>query len=295
MCCFPRWLAERIADLVGWFSDLPGPVKTILTIFAGLVGTLSLLGGGFLLLAPRIQAATDLMLRWGASHRVAFGAMISAGQLAGLAAGFAAVGAAIWAINEATIESGTGIGEMTEALLALNQGRSLAAIDELIEKRDRLADRNLWADVATSIFNFGSSMLDLRHDAGELSNEIESVDTALAQLVQGGNSDQAAQAVENLGAQLGLSGDELDRWVERNLPGYLDALAQMRTDNELAGDSADEMSAEMKQQADAVEAAEDALKEYADQLKAMTDPVGALRAAKRGRCADSLQRGRNSN
>lgn len=272
-------LAEGIADLAGWFSDLPGPVKTIATILAGLTGAMSLLGGAFLLLAPKIAAARDLMLQWGASHRVAFGAMISAGQLAGLAAGFVAVIGAIELLHQATVEAGTGIGEMTEALLNLRKGRTDEAIDRLIEKRDRLADRQLWADIVGGL----GGVLELRHDADELANELESVDTALAGMVQGGSIDAADESVRRLAEAYGVSGDRIDEWVKQKFPGYVDALAKARSDNELTAESMEPVDQGLVDLAtqfgltgeDAEKAAQEMLDAWGDASIEFVDFIGA--------------------
>lgn len=230
-------LAEGAASILRAFGDLPGPIKTVVTILAALVGTASLAGGAFLLLAPRIAAArAEMQLLAPAGSRAA-GALGALGRAAGVAGAVVAVVGVLEMLHQASVEAGASVGEMTEALLALRRGDVTEAIDTLIEKRDKLADRSLWAAIATNLTSFGSGMAGVRHDADEFANEIESVDSALVSMVQSGDVDAAEQSVAALGAQLGLSGAELDAWVERNLPQYLDALAGMRADNELTAES----------------------------------------------------------
>jgi len=54
-------LASMVSGVLTTFSDLPGPVKAAVAVFGALVGVAGLVGGSFLLLAPRISHARDLM------------------------------------------------------------------------------------------------------------------------------------------------------------------------------------------------------------------------------------------
>lgn len=272
-------LAEGVADVVGWFTDLPGPVKAAVTLFAGLLGVVSAVGGALLLLAPRIAAARAEMQLLAATRPGVAGAIGALGKAAGIAGGLLFFVGVLESLHRASVDAGTGVGEMTDALLRLRQGEVTGAIDTLIEKRDKLADRALWIDIISGL----GGVFGLRHDADEFRNEIESVDNALISLVQGGNVDEARSAVEALGRELGLSGDQLDRWVERNLPGYQDALAQVRADNELTAESIDPMDQALADLAtrfgltgeDAAKAAQEMLDAWAEASTEFIDILGA--------------------
>ena len=54
-------LVEGVADLVSWFSQLPEPVQTAGVVVAGLASALGILGGGALILIPRIVAVIDAL------------------------------------------------------------------------------------------------------------------------------------------------------------------------------------------------------------------------------------------
>jgi TP901 family phage tail tape measure protein len=56
-----RSAAGSVKSLADGFAGLSGPARTIVTVVVGLGGAIALLGGGFLLLAPRIVAARKLM------------------------------------------------------------------------------------------------------------------------------------------------------------------------------------------------------------------------------------------
>lgn len=265
-------LAGHVGTLADAFGDLPEGVDIAVASILGIGGAASVAGGALLLLLPRIAETRAAMQTLGLTTGRTGTALRGLGRAAGAGMGLLAVVGVLEALHQASVEAGTGIGEMTESLLRLRQGEVTDAIDSLIEKRDKLADRNMWLDIASGL----SGVFARRHDADEFSNEIDSVDQALAGLVQGGNIEDARDSVEALGERLGLSGDELDRWVERNLPEYQDALARTRAEQMTTGDSTDDLAGDFEEQKTAAEEAQDALQNYRDELRAMTDPVFGL-------------------
>ena len=54
-------LVEGVTDMVSWFSQLPEPVQTAGVVVAGLASALGILGGGALILIPRIVAVIDAL------------------------------------------------------------------------------------------------------------------------------------------------------------------------------------------------------------------------------------------
>jgi len=69
------WVADRFADVAEWLSNLPAPVQILVAAIGGLVAIAAILGGGFLLLYPRI-----VQVRLGFEHL----AMSSPGAAAAL-------------------------------------------------------------------------------------------------------------------------------------------------------------------------------------------------------------------
>jgi len=70
-------LADKIRGLVLVIQNLPGPVKSALGVFGALVGTLSLVGGGALLLGPKLaslRSTASAMTRSASSMNRALGA-----------------------------------------------------------------------------------------------------------------------------------------------------------------------------------------------------------------------------
>src|SRR3546814_4294622 len=99
----------RISD---WSSDvcssdlLPGPVKTIATILGGLAGTASLAAGGFLLLAPRIKDASEILSRLAKSSPAAATGLSKLSTVGKHAAGFAVLKAGVVALTAALSDAG---------------------------------------------------------------------------------------------------------------------------------------------------------------------------------------------
>lgn len=275
-------IAGAVGGLANAFGELPDGVDTAAAALLGVAGMGSLALGSLALLAPRVVEMKRSMEALGLTTGRTGKAMRGLGRAAGIGSSLLVVAGVLEAIHQASVDAGTGIGEMTEALLRLRRGEVTEAIDTLIEKQERIADRSTWQDAALGL----AGVFARRHDAEEFSNELESVDQALAGLVQGGDILAAREAVEALGERLGLSGDEVDRWVERSLPEYKDALAGTRAEQQLAEESTGEFAGALdvateavEEQKTATEIATERLQEYQDQLRAMTDPVFALENA----------------
>jgi TP901 family phage tail tape measure protein len=274
-------LAEGAADIARWFGDLSGPAKTVATILAGLVGTVSLLGGGLLLLAPRLAAARAEMQLLSVTAPKVHTALTGLAKAGGIVAGLLAVATAIQAIQQASREAPAGIGETTKALLALADGvesdlivKLQASVEEIRHQRERLQEaKSAWVEYKDSFA--GTDLDDIVDNTGELASQFEAIDTALAGLVSGGNAERADEIVRSLADSFGLERDEIDQLLAV-LPGYQDALAQASADQELAAGTSDELGTALSAQAEQAEAATTALKEYLDELRAATDPVFAV-------------------
>lgn len=64
-------MAEAVAELAGWFSDLPAPVQFALTTLAGIVGVSALVGGALMKVVPNIQSTIGGMRALGDSLGIA--------------------------------------------------------------------------------------------------------------------------------------------------------------------------------------------------------------------------------
>ncbi|HEY9371539.1 phage tail tape measure protein [Streptomyces sp.] len=192
-------LVEGAAGLFKWFSDLPDPIKAVATILAGLGGVTALAAGGFLLLAPRIQAASQLLSTIAVtSPGTARGLGLVATAAKGLSAalGFASiafvVAEALGGIGEAAADAAPSVTEATEALLKLGDGEINAKMQGLFDLLENDGKGSYEGTV-------------------ELLNSLDSVDKALAGMVASGAPEKAAESLRTFIDQVERqTGIELD-------------------------------------------------------------------------------------
>lgn len=278
-------LAEGAADILKVFGDLPGPIKAAGTIFAGLLGAVSLLGGGFLLLAPRIAAARGELRLLAARAPVAYGALTTLGRAAGIVGGLIAIAGAVAAIAQATKEAPPAIGETTKALVDLGRGVETDLIVQLVAAHTAMREAEAGAGVVAR--GFSSSAQQMSNASSEFERIAGSIDTALEQLVSGGNADEAQRIVNNLAEALGLTGGEMQELIDRHLPRYTDALDAADAQQKLTAESADQVDQQLVDLADqfgltgedAEKAAQEMLDAWASASTEFIDIMGAYNTA----------------
>jgi TP901 family phage tail tape measure protein len=277
-------VVETGTDLLRFFADLPGPIKTAATVLGTLLGTVALLGGGFLLLAPRLAAAHTLMLSLARTSPVLAGGLMTLGSAAAKLTMFGAVAAGVHALLEATREAAPSVGDATQALLNFDDASKRVALDQLIRQAteiQELGDRNWFDHAVAGIAGFGVANVEASRDAKEFNETIEAFDNALASMVQSGHIDQAAESAIVMANALGHTGDEADAFI-KGLPGYQDSLKQVANDNQLAAESAEPLDNALADLAvrfgltgdDAEKAAQDMLDSWAEASGEFVDILG---------------------
>lgn len=188
-------LAEGIADLVGWYTDLPEPAQTALTVLTGFIGVGALVAGAFMKLAPNIVSTITGLRDLRAATRRAEGPMT---QLETRARG---VGKAIGGIT--TVGAGLLIGkELIEAInTEARSGRP--DLEEyfniLATGGDLRGALNLGEDDGWSGSVFKNS--------GDLAKEHFGTVS-----VEAGNAKRAIEQLDNTSGLTGLTG-----WFSKNL------------------------------------------------------------------------------
>jgi TP901 family phage tail tape measure protein len=275
-------LAEGAADLLKWFSDLPGPLKTVATILAGLVGTVALLGGGFLLMAPRIAAARvelQLLSTTMPGLATAMRGFTLAIPVVGV---LLAVAAGIAAIAGASKEAAPPVSDATRALLNLATGVSDDLIADTVAAAEAMQHFGEMAEQSLTPEGAIAAMDELNRATGIYERNISSIDTAMAQLVSGGNADAAGRSIEAFAEVLGLEGKQIDELID-DLPQYKEALQEAENQQRLTAETVDPLQDALADLGtrfgltgdDAAKAAEDMLKAWED---AGGEFVGALGA-----------------
>ena len=263
-----RELVQGATALVNVFNSLPGPLQSAAT---GLLAITAVTGGGLWFGSKVIgtivdtrQALADL----GPSGAKAASALGAVGKAAlGLAALQVAV-AGIQAINEATQESLPGLEEMTSRLRDLGQGQTDALggeFDSLAASIDRI-DPNAAqkiGGIALGVLSFGQA--DGRH-ISEATAEIEALDSSLANLVNTGQADAAANALAALADSGILTYQELGR-LRNELPQYDEALIGAKNSAIAAGDANSDYAGATGEAGDAAGRSAAEVNELADAMR----------------------------
>ncbi|GIF08651.1 phage tail tape measure protein [Actinoplanes siamensis] len=298
-----RVLAKTANALVDQFADLPPVVGGSVTVLAGLAGGAALLAAGWV--KARRGTATFLEELRGtgpAGTRAATGLQKVTGAAGKAAAAFTALQVASMVVGEFQSKlnpqaealanslgtfatSGQTAGEMSRLL-----GGDLSKLDGQFQILADSAGKATWARGLQS--GLESLIPGLDGTDGSLARTRERVtalDQALAQMVQGGQTDQAKKAFAGLAGQLAVNGVSMDEF-KKQFPQYAAAMQVANTTTsdataktgELAGALGEGVGAqkEYASAADASAAAvrgeRSALEQLSDQLKAETDPVFGL-------------------
>ncbi len=266
-------LAEGLADVTTWLANLPDPVRIALTSLGGLTSVTALAAGGFLLIFPRIM---ETVKGFRTLQRImppvanglkgfAKGGLIVGGVLAGLAA----ISKGLESITVASV----GIGEVTGALIDLANGADIAStslagftnyngLDRFLsggQSIGSIADAFARLNTASSgLPKVQTALADFLHVTGATQGDlvqareaVESIDKALASMVQSGATEQAAAAVERLGISAADARDYL--------PGYQDALAGVENQSRLTTEATTGLTAAQEEEAAAQQRSAEAL------------------------------------
>lgn len=242
---------NRLADLLRMFQALPGPVKnTFGAIWAG-SGLALLAIGSIIKLSGSLMDLHDTYRKLQTSAPAAFDAVKGA-------ATFAAAIAAAYALREAYVALGDQI--------ATWRGTTAASIEDVTSAIVNNSDLSGYGESLESLTggwtkfrNILSTVVPIMIVAnGSIRNSAESFenfDAALAQLVQQGHADRAADAIE----RAGISAEDAAKY----LPQYQTALKNVDNEQKLAAGSAGGLVAAFELTEEQAQEAEDAIQSYA--------------------------------
>jgi len=266
------WL-NNLADAMRGFQRLPDGLKRTIAAAVGLTATISLLGGGFLLLAPRLLAANAALSRVGLS----MGKLAKGGGFAtALLVGVTALTSAFESMNKHVT---VGVEETTSALLKMTDISSV--FDGISDDTFGLTGNiNDMADAAHRITNpsLMDRIQDIRgwvrgHTFGhgdtgrtEAIDQIDLIGQALANLVNSGHADIAAQRFDVLRQQWEAGGGTLEE-LNQLMPAYREALAAVDNQQQLAAQSGQQVVELTEEQKEAIAAAQKAYDDWADAIE----------------------------
>jgi TP901 family phage tail tape measure protein len=274
-----REMTQGANSLVSAYLDLPPQAQAVATGFAGIAGAGLLVGGGAMILIPKI-AKLDQSLRdmtGGAiGAKKALGGIARVGIAAGVVVGITQL---LDAINTAGSKAPPKLDALSQGLVDVAEsGKANGAL--LKVAGDDFLDLRRKIDTAGKPMHFWEG-LDFKTGAKtikEAREELAQLDKALAGLVSSGHSDAAASAFKDIEAALATTGMDPGQ-IQDKFGAYFDALSEVAVTSGTAGTAIDKTTGRINDQAIAAQGAADALKNQADQLKAMTDPVFAFQKA----------------
>lgn len=254
--------AESVVDAVG---KIPAPILGVGTVIGGLAGGAALLGGGLITVLPKIRDTRDAMNDlFPAGSRGANGlnkvksGMADLAKGAAVAGGILTVGVAIGKLAEMSytgnIIEGTGhVAVKLQEIIDKAPGAN-SALDEIFKGRDGEgltqsisgvddAIDAVFGDSAGQRFNrWGENLINattgIKGSVEIAEDAFRGMDAELANLVNGGNADGAAQAMDTIMQKLKESGVSAEE-AAYLFPQYADALNRVDAESQAAAGGSD--------------------------------------------------------
>lgn len=248
---------EGLGDLAGWFGDLPGPVKTALTILGSAGAALALTGGAALVAVPKIAELSEKLTDLGIGGDRTSRSLRGLAKAAAIAPVIVALAAAIDPLMQAMSRSvgtpiSTDIDAMSRALLRLGHSGKISG--ELAKTfgddfegvtRKFIADGDSFGEVANRLANATwADKLESGFDAGAKS--LAAMDDSLATLVERGFVDQAAAAFDKLAAEADDYGVTQAQLLKL-FPEYTGAVDGLAITTEIAADAQEKAGEKTKE------------------------------------------------
>lgn len=270
--------AEGFSSFADFLGGLPAPLLAFLTNMTAVIGGIGLLGGGLLLVVPQLAATITAFKGLAAAAPATAAALGAVGKAAGIVAALYAVGSAIAAVRNSSVEAIPGIEAMTARLLEMGKAGDAAAINELFASLqdskhqfddfagavERLTNKGL----DEKIVDIGDSIFGVQGPAAQAEDAIAQVDQALSQLVGSGRADEAAAAFDALNGELGGTSESADKLMGL-LPGYSDALVGAKNATEESASSTEALALGVAGVTQTTQEAQDAIDALSNALDAL--------------------------
>lgn len=231
--------SEAIADLAGWFADLPEPVQGFITIFGTAAGAILFLGGAALTTIPKLVEFKIALEVLGVKSGALIGGLKSVAAFLtgpwGVAIAAVAVGA--YALNRILDDLKATQEEITNVATTANSA------EKMISTAFRgMADAWVWDDGAAALESFQTRLEKLGEiqgnwwarfsagapEAGRLLVALEKIDVSLGQMARSGNLDVAQNAFQLLADKTDGSREQLLALLN-SMPEYKKALTETAT------------------------------------------------------------------
>lgn len=289
------------ADFLRMIESLPGPVQAAIGVVGGLATAGTLLGGGFLVLAPRIfdtmeairslrdtfplldsalSRTTGLIGKLGKALGVA--GAVAAGLKLGdaISENFHAATPEIESVTRALLDFEKSGSSLDEAFAKVGAATQIdgTGVRDLADAIDLMVNPSLMQRLdqqAAQILSLGSSSMS--NEMEDVAKQFDAIGQALAGLVESGNADRAAAIFEQLSAQWVAAGGDIED-LRDLMPAYQAALDGVANSAELTGEatgglaeSAEAAAQAITDQAEATIALMDTQNEYANTILSLRD------------------------
>lgn len=252
---------EVIRNLVTWFQNLPGPMKTVVTVLGSVTAGVALLGGAALIATPKVLAFRESMTTLASSGGRVSGALGKMGLFLAGPWGIA-IGAAITLLGIFAARSGEAAQRQAETAASAKE------VAEIIAEQNGLINESVIAAQAKQLADDG--VLKLARELG-----IEGGKVTEAVLGQG---DAYKELVARLREKAEFDVDGLNKEGQllaaiATRKEALEAASQATADAKAATEGASEAN---KDNAESTEALAKAAEEATDALDAMIDQLDAI-------------------
>jgi TP901 family phage tail tape measure protein len=239
-----RGIVQTVEGSVDAFARAPQAVQTVTLVVGALASAIGLAGGGFLLAIPKIVAFKAALATMSPATQKAAGALGALGKAAGVLAG---LGAAVVILNNLATganKAAPGIERVLEALAGSDFDTAFAGGSKGVEDFAKALELVAGTGFDANIERIGEAIggpLGLTGVVGEARAGFASLDSALSQLVAGGNGAKAEALFAEIGRKAAEQGIDVEKLKEL-FPQYADALAGASNAQEDAAGTSDEMA-----------------------------------------------------
>ncbi|MFC4034536.1 phage tail tape measure protein [Streptomyces polygonati] len=271
-----RDMAKAVTDAVRWYSSLPPEVQKNVTILGGLAGMIGLVASGLLLMLPRIMAVRTELVALGLTAERTRILMSGLGRLGVVVGVLTAMSYASDKISASFRAASPDVDRMTSALVDLAGtgkagGEASKAFGDDLDGFGEAVQRIAHAGGLTKVVDEMQKLPVIGGKAGSLqkaTDQLNSVDKALAAMVESGNADAAAKALKLLSDDAEKHGTSTKKLLTL-LPQYNNALAAADTQQKLTAGS-------QKALGDTSEITADAIQDTRTETEKLTDALDAL-------------------
>ena len=265
-----RVFVQGMTDMLDRFGEMPDWAQQAVVGLGTVLTAAGALGGGFLLSVPKIVEYREAIQQLGTGAQRA-GRFVSAlGKTAAVAGGLLALTAAASRAAEAMGMAGEGAKSLEETLQLMLRNDFDGTFEGVSSEVNSLAEGFellLGDDFNSQAERFGSSLnfLGLADQVSNTREQFENMGAALAQMVNSGDGDRAAQIFDRLTAAAEEQGFSVEEVTDLFQP-YKDALAGAANETELSEDAALSAADAYLEEAEAASSLTDQLSELVDQI-----------------------------